>query len=717
MNLKTALETNEPISTLTTLIKDPAIQSESLGLLASDHTPTFVFLKNAVHLALRRQGDEISADYLNRIYAAFIAQIYACSDFNFRVLCLFVEAVADTIRIRIDGVRAPASSGERARFLAVLGAVFVRYERAAKTNALFEEIDYYARETGAFLLDVLRTDDGNRAGALRALYSLIYQDMHHVLEEGGLPAALQTHGDNRVLALCLAKYADAMDMDALLARALVARNFELLALVLERMPADAALRDGVLQAIRGDLAMSARERHAAETNELAYFRDVMGVDTYRGGMHRLLRAVATGPDALHACPDQEAVFFVAAVTRVRAEGAPADRRAAVTFYRMLLCCGAATAPFCFEGAAARAYSCMRAEHALLRIDERDFLSADEHSAFLLRASVWHRTRAGEVVDGAVVQRITEYVTAVFRETTDVRVFCYFVDVLELCGADVSGLAEQILNFRITELAEIAVFVVVKKFWREGGRRLREMLAGFVESFGAYISEEVRDLVGLVTGGPCGFHERFLFLIPSMTMTSMDSMTKESNSSKSMSESMGGLMGESMGKSMGGGSGVVSGSANDSGHSANDNDHAIRNTTRIPSPSSIPSTTRIPNIRGHATSNANPFNYDFVLSSSLEIRAPFRATIVHKEPILAFVSLHSPQHVLSVARDLAAHLAANSVRVGYEREMRRAVRVVKALDAELGGVLESKVRGVWYGLDLNDRWPLFVLELFGIDCYS
>ncbi|ELQ75501.1 hypothetical protein THOM_1541 [Trachipleistophora hominis] len=658
MSLKQALETNKLPTALTPLLADPAIQQESLELLKQDHTLTFVFLKNAVGLALKKQLN-MDVEYLNKIYTTMMDMLYTCNDFNFRVVCQFIEIVAGTIRVRLENVHAPVNRVQRERFLYMLYFIFVRYESATSNDELFEEIDYYVEMTSTFLMEMLRSGECAPL-VMNVLHALIYQEMHHAFEDAGLVNELMKCGDNRILGLCLKKYTELVDLEVLLGNALRAKNYELVALVLEKTldrgtldregmrgvrangngpdhqinTTSAALgqaeqvRTAVFNEIKNDLVMTEKEKSAVLQDELAYFKDVTSTDTYRGRMHTLLRMLITPENkaVILTCPDTESALFVAAVTKTPVDVLPTDRFSTCTFYRMLLSCRITAQPFNLESVAGRAYSCMKAEHEMLTLDERSVMRVDEYNAYLMRASVWHKTRRGQAVDSAVVENVKAHVMASCAEVSDVKVFWYFVDILELCGAELHDLVERILTGGITELVEIALFVSVKRYCKEKNEHVRTFLLSALERYAEHVPDETKNLVLLVTGNKCAYYERFL---------------------------------------------------------------------------AVPGT-----------------KCEYVLADDqLVISAPFGCTVVHKEQIVVFCSVHSVDNLVHAARGLLSALEGRNVRLGYERELKRAVHVVQKMDERVGAELRMKLRDVRYGMDLNDRWPLFILDLFCLDGYS
>lgn len=670
MSLKESLETNKPPTALTPLLSSPTIQQESLTLLKNDHTLTFVFLKNAVGLALKKQLN-MDVQYLNDIYTTMMDVFYTCSDFNFRIVCQFIEIVSGTIRVRLENVHAPVDHVQRERFLYVLYFIFARYESAASTDELFEEIDYYVEMTSSFLMDMLRSGECAPL-VMNVLHALIYQEMHHMFEECGLVNELMRCGDNRILGLCLKKYTELVDLRALLSSALHNKNYELVALVLERtvgreiqgqilsesgnnlamnasdsnlghqknlnsavtgahrtvIDQTAQVKAAIFNEIKNDLVMTNKEKNALLQDELAYFKDIMSTDTYRGHMHTLLRMLIT-PDnkaLIHTCPDTESALFVAAVTGLPIDVRPTNRFCTCTFYRMLLSCKMSTQPFNFESVAGRAYSCMKADHEMITIDENCVMRVDEYNAYLMRASVWHKTRRGEAVSSAVLESVRTYVMASCAEVSNVKMFWYFVDVLELCGAQLHELVERVLSGGITELIEIALFVAMKRYCNERNELTKTFLLSALERYAEHVPDETKNLVLLVTGNHCTYYERFL-AVPGVT-------------------------------------------------------------------------------------------YEYVLEDDqLIISAPFNCSITHKEQIVIFCAVHSADRLVSAARSLLNTLTSRSMRMGYEREMKRAVHTVQKMDEHVGTALRAKLRNVWYGMDLNDRWPLFILDLFCLDGYN
>lgn len=204
-------------------LEKPEIQQEIQNLINNNDTETIVFLKNYF---ITKESDHF---FINFIKNLFLSNIYKFQDFNFRVSLDFYERKNFIIKIEevplpnglvnlnnsifIENIQYDQSFF---RYLQFLYHFTYFYRQKLKSEKLFEEIDRTILFTKNlifyFTLNENNSSNQNinflikKAKNLifKIIYSLIYQDLHYIYEENNLINFICN--DKDLLKLILKKY-------------------------------------------------------------------------------------------------------------------------------------------------------------------------------------------------------------------------------------------------------------------------------------------------------------------------------------------------------------------------------------------------------------------------------------------------------------------------------------------------------------------------------
>lgn len=323
-------------------LKDPSVQYECLELIKRDSTPVIVFLKNSVLVNTTEnnldnnifKNEQFKLNIINML----VDCMYTMSDFNFNVFLTSLVDIHYSISIEVVNdrflglFRGQNNQNETVllRYLKFLKYFMVFYENKKRTDEVFTDLDKTVRMSYKLIIELIERvgtcksqdnsfsqSNGNNLNInpsqntiskdtlkstlsdllVDVIHSMIYQDLHHILEDHKFIETILRYFPHSVklVQLISRKYPEFVDWNGLIRELLTnQRNeakqskSEILDLILKKTSEINQENVVLIKEFVIKECIIGKEE-IVQMGKEEYLKSVLQYDTYRGHVHGLVR--------------------------------------------------------------------------------------------------------------------------------------------------------------------------------------------------------------------------------------------------------------------------------------------------------------------------------------------------------------------------------------------------------------------------------------------